>query len=172
GGTSAASPLVAGIFALTKNGNATAQFAYLHTAAFYDVTSGKNGSCTTALCKAAAGWDGPTGVGTPNGAMLAAISGQGNGSGSGSGSGTGSGTGTGSGSGTGIGSGSDTGSGGGAGGGGAGSDMGTGSGNGGNGDNGGTGDPEHGGCSTTGNGGFAGGLLVIGFAFVTRRRRR
>ena len=83
GGTSAASPLVAGIYALTKNGGATAQFAYQNAGAFYDVTSGTNGTCTAPLCKSAAGWDGPTGVGTPNGAMLATLGGTGTGSGSG-----------------------------------------------------------------------------------------
>jgi len=34
----------------------------------YDVTSGSNGRCTVAyLCTAVAGYDGPTGLGTPNG---------------------------------------------------------------------------------------------------------
>ena len=33
-----------------------------------DVTSGSNGSCTTTIwCNARTGWDGPTGLGTPNG---------------------------------------------------------------------------------------------------------
>ena len=33
-----------------------------------DVTSGSNGSCpTTQWCNARAGWDGPTGLGVPNG---------------------------------------------------------------------------------------------------------
>jgi hypothetical protein len=158
GGTSAASPLVAGIYALTKNGGATAQFAYVNAAAFYDVTTGKNGTCTTALCKAAAGWDGPTGVGTPNGAMLATLGGgMGSGSGSGSGSGGGGGSGSGIGSGTGSdggGSGSDTGSGGGGGGGG------------GEGDGGG----HSGGCSVGGGTG-SGVLIFLALAFVRRRRR-
>jgi len=171
GGTSAASPLVAGIYALTKNGGATAQFAYQNAAAFYDVTSGTNGTCTAPLCKSAAGWDGPTGVGTPNGAMLAALGGTG---GSGSGSGSGGGGGGGGGSGSGIGSGSDTGGGGTGGGGtGGGGTGGSGAGGGGsNGDNSGNGDPEHGGCSSTTGGGLGAGLFIIGFAFVSRRRRR
>ena len=155
GGTSAASPLVAGIFALTKNGGASAQFAYLNAAAFYDVTTGKNGTCTSAMCKAAAGWDGPTGVGTPNGAMLAAL---GSGSGSGSGSGVGSG-GAGSGSDITTGSGSDAGSnGGGSNTGGGGSDAGNGGGGGGG-----------GGCNATGATG-SGALIFIALAFVRRRR--
>jgi hypothetical protein len=32
------------------------------------VVSGSNGTCSpTVLCRAGAGWDGPTGLGTPNG---------------------------------------------------------------------------------------------------------
>jgi len=31
------------------------------------VTGGSNGSCSTIMCKGAAGYDGPTGVGTPKG---------------------------------------------------------------------------------------------------------
>jgi hypothetical protein len=71
GGTSAASPLVAAIYALTGHGNAAPNFAYTHTGAYFDVTSGSNGTCGNVLCNAGAGWDGPTGIGTPNGAALA-----------------------------------------------------------------------------------------------------
>ena len=39
-----------------------------HTAGLNDVTSGTNGTCAPAIwCTAGAGWDGPTGLGTPNG---------------------------------------------------------------------------------------------------------
>ena len=48
-----------------------ASFAYSHKTELFDVTSGSDGRCRTALCRAAAGWDGPTGLGTPNGAVLA-----------------------------------------------------------------------------------------------------
>ena len=72
GGTSAASPLVAGIYALTKRGAAGPSFSYQNPGLFFDVTSGANGNCTAPLCTAGAGWDGPTGNGTPNGALLAA----------------------------------------------------------------------------------------------------
>ncbi|HEY4238207.1 MAG TPA: Ig-like domain-containing protein [Kofleriaceae bacterium] len=71
GGTSASSPLVAAIFAQTGHTDVTGQFAYEHPEAFNDVTSGSNGTCTGALCDAGTGWDGPTGVGTPNGPVLA-----------------------------------------------------------------------------------------------------
>jgi Subtilase family len=71
GGTSAAAPFVAGVYArygITKSNDAS--FSYTHASQFFDVTTGKNGTCGSALCNAGAGWDGPTGIGTPNGAVL------------------------------------------------------------------------------------------------------
>jgi hypothetical protein len=70
GGTSAASPFVAGVFARYGIISNDASFAYQHAAQFFDVTTGKNGTCGGAMCNAGAGWDGPTGIGTPNGALL------------------------------------------------------------------------------------------------------
>jgi hypothetical protein len=70
GGTSVASPLTAGIMALTGHGGGSPSFAYTNTSDFWDVTSGSNGTCGTILCNAGPGWDGPTGWGTPNGAAL------------------------------------------------------------------------------------------------------
>ena len=73
GGTSLAAPLVAAVYALAGNtgsiDNGSAPYAYAGTGSLHDVTSGSNGSCslTTYLCNGAAGYDGPTGVGTPNG---------------------------------------------------------------------------------------------------------
>ena len=70
GGTSASSPMVAAMFALAGNAGANpAQDIYQHTANFYDVTSGKDASsCSPSyLCTAGTGYDGPTGIGTPNG---------------------------------------------------------------------------------------------------------
>jgi subtilase family serine protease len=69
GGTSLSSPIIAAVYALSGN---TAGYAnatpYAHTSSLFDVTSGSNGSCpTTQWCKARTGWDGPTGLGTPNG---------------------------------------------------------------------------------------------------------
>ncbi|MGZ6143920.1 MAG: hypothetical protein ACXWLM_11320, partial [Myxococcales bacterium] len=67
GGTSLAAPLVAAVYALANNGQ-TASYAYGHTSALHDVTSGSNGSCGGSyLCSGTAGYDGPTGLGTPNG---------------------------------------------------------------------------------------------------------
>jgi subtilase family serine protease len=73
GGTSVAAPLVGGVYA--ANGGAVNYGSNPYTAndpnapaALNDVTSGSNGSCGGSdLCTAGAGWDGPTGLGTPNG---------------------------------------------------------------------------------------------------------
>jgi hypothetical protein len=70
GGTSAASPFVAGVYALYGLGGQGPSYAYAHTSSFFDVTTGKNGTCGTVMCNAGAGWDGPTGVGSPNGTAL------------------------------------------------------------------------------------------------------
>ena len=68
GGTSVASPLIAGVYALAGAPPTGAGLAYSNTGSLNDVTSGSNGSCTPAvLCTAGSGWDGPTGLGTPNG---------------------------------------------------------------------------------------------------------
>jgi subtilase family serine protease len=70
GGTSASSPIIASVYALAGNtGSINASYPYSHTSALFDVTSGSNGSCSNSyLCTAKAGFDGPTGLGTPNGA--------------------------------------------------------------------------------------------------------
>jgi hypothetical protein len=93
GGTSASAPIVASIFAATGNGAQTSgSFVKDNAAKLYDIKSGTNGACGNILCAAGAGWDGPTGYGTPNAtAIIAAGGGGGSGSGSGSGSGGGSG---------------------------------------------------------------------------------
>ncbi len=71
GGTSASSPIIAGAYALAGNSrsiNAVA-YPYAHTYALHTVTSGSNGTCKQAyLCSGGAmGYNGPTGMGTPNG---------------------------------------------------------------------------------------------------------
>jgi subtilase family serine protease len=74
GGTSAASPLVAAIYAVTGRGGADGSLSYANPTAFFDVTSGNNGLCSPGyLCTGKAGYDGPTGNGTPNGSALAAL---------------------------------------------------------------------------------------------------
>lgn len=76
GGTSASSPIIAAVFALAGNASSVnaAQGIWMlgGTSAFFDVTSGSNGTCPstyTYICNAGAGYDGPTGWGTPDGVM-------------------------------------------------------------------------------------------------------
>jgi subtilase family serine protease len=79
GGTSAGSPLIAGVYALAGNA-ATVQpgFEYRHPGAFFDITAGNNAWVANGipprelcgddyLCVAKPGYDAPTGLGTPNG---------------------------------------------------------------------------------------------------------
>ena len=66
GGTSVAAPVVASVYALAANSGPA--WPYSHTSSLFDITAGSNGSCrTAALCNARVGWDGPTGLGSPNG---------------------------------------------------------------------------------------------------------
>jgi subtilase family serine protease len=71
GGTSASAPMIAAVYALAGNPGSTDSpnaYPYAHTSSLNDVTSGNNGSCSVAvICNAGTGWDGPTGLGTPNG---------------------------------------------------------------------------------------------------------
>ncbi|MEU5420205.1 putative Ig domain-containing protein [Streptomyces sp. NPDC020667] len=71
GGTSASSPIIAAVYALAGTpaaGSYPASYPYAHPSALNDVTSGANGSCSPSyLCTAGTGYDGPTGLGTPNG---------------------------------------------------------------------------------------------------------
>lgn len=70
GGTSVSSPIIASVYGLAGNTASVTygSYPYSHTGSLYDVTSGSNGSCGgTDLCTATTGWDGPTGLGTPNG---------------------------------------------------------------------------------------------------------
>jgi subtilase family serine protease len=72
GGTSVSAPLIAGVYALASppaSGDYPSSYAYANTSAFFDVTSGHNGTCTghPYWCTAEPGYDGPTGWGTPNG---------------------------------------------------------------------------------------------------------
>ena len=71
GGTSVATPIVGAVYALAGNAPGSTQMnslPYADPAARNDVTSGSNGSCSVAyLCNGEVGYDGPTGLGTPNG---------------------------------------------------------------------------------------------------------
>jgi subtilase family serine protease len=72
GGTSASSPIIAAMIALAGNPAqlATAQYVYSHAASLNDVVSGSNAHWDCGgdyLCDAVKGYDGPTGLGTPDG---------------------------------------------------------------------------------------------------------
>jgi Carboxypeptidase regulatory-like domain len=73
GGTSLSSPLLAAMYALA---GAPVANTYPVTDPYhdpsqasdlFDITQGSNGSCGNLLCQAGPGWDGPTGLGTPDG---------------------------------------------------------------------------------------------------------
>ena len=67
GGTSLSSPLVASVFALSGNTSGYANtLPYAHQSGLFDVTTGSNGT-SQYWSNAGIGWDGPTGLGTPNG---------------------------------------------------------------------------------------------------------
>jgi N-acetylneuraminic acid mutarotase len=70
GGTSLSSPLIAAMYALAGtpvDGTYPNAYPYADTADLNDVTTGSDGGCGNVLCNAGPGWDGPTGLGTPNG---------------------------------------------------------------------------------------------------------
>jgi hypothetical protein len=93
GGTSVASPIIASMFALAGGAHkveypAETLYSHIGPTSLYDVTAGGNGKCDgvystcsgsmsplspfdcgkpALICNAAPGYDGPTGVGTPNG---------------------------------------------------------------------------------------------------------
>lgn len=91
GGTSVASPIIGSMFALAGGAHGVAYpaqtlYSHLGSSALHDITSGGNGACDdkyltcsgslsspldcgegVLICNAASGYDGPTGVGTPNG---------------------------------------------------------------------------------------------------------
>ena len=70
GGTSLSSPLTASVYALAGNTASIdgGSYPYAHTGSLFDATSGSNGSCAGSyLCTAGVGYDGPTGLGTPDG---------------------------------------------------------------------------------------------------------
>ena len=75
GGTSAASPIIAAVYALAgtpKPGTYPASYLYQkgHSADLYPATGGTNGWCETFrayLCHGEPGYDAPTGLGTPDG---------------------------------------------------------------------------------------------------------
>ena len=72
GGTSLAAPLVAAMSALAGDplpGTYPVTYPYRKdkAAGLFDITQGSNGYCGDLRCEAGFGWDGPTGLGSPNG---------------------------------------------------------------------------------------------------------
>jgi subtilase family serine protease len=70
GGTSVSAPIIASVYVLAGNTGSInyGSYSYSHLSSLNDVTSGSNGSCGSSyLCTAKAGYDGPTGNGTPIG---------------------------------------------------------------------------------------------------------
>ena len=73
-GTEISAAIIAAALALTGTptaGTNPASTLYAHPANLNDITTGTNGTCAvTYLCTAAAGYDGPTGLGTPSHALF------------------------------------------------------------------------------------------------------
>jgi hypothetical protein len=74
GGTSASAPIIASVYALAGNTIEYGEYPYSHASALNDVVSGNNGRCSKRrtsskayLCTGVTGYDGPSGLGTPNG---------------------------------------------------------------------------------------------------------
>jgi len=68
GGTSVAAPLIAGIYGNNGGSVNYGNNPYVALGALNDITAGSNGKCSVAyFCNAGPGYDGPTGLGTPNG---------------------------------------------------------------------------------------------------------
>jgi hypothetical protein len=69
GGESVSEPIIAGVYGLAgpaTAGTYPASYPYAHPGALFDITVGPPGGCSP-LCQAGPGWDGPTGLGAPNG---------------------------------------------------------------------------------------------------------
>ncbi|MBV8079695.1 MAG: S53 family peptidase [Actinobacteria bacterium] len=69
GGTSLAAQIVGAVEALTgQAAQSSPATPYAHASLLHDVLSGNDGTCAPSyLCTAGSGYDGPTGLGTPNG---------------------------------------------------------------------------------------------------------
>jgi subtilase family serine protease len=71
GGTSVSAPIIASVYALAGGSVNYGSVPYGNPSALFDVVGGSNGSCGNKqkryLCTGVAGYDGPSGLGTPNG---------------------------------------------------------------------------------------------------------
>ena len=78
GGTSCASPFVAALLTHVGLAGQPNDFFYAHPEAFFDLGTGAGtndttGNCTDVMCNAGPGWDGPSGLGSPNAQLLAEL---------------------------------------------------------------------------------------------------
>ncbi|MFJ9379558.1 carboxypeptidase regulatory-like domain-containing protein [Streptomyces sp. NPDC101455] len=76
GGTSLSAPLITAMYALAGTpveGTYPVTYPYINGSGLTDVTEGSNDDCGTVVCTAGAGWDGPTGLGTPAGVSALAF---------------------------------------------------------------------------------------------------
>lgn len=74
GGTSEASPLIAAYYAVAGSASQGPAWAYANDTLLNDPSSGSNGTCAATIsyiCNAGPGYDGPTGVGSISGAVVA-----------------------------------------------------------------------------------------------------
>jgi subtilase family serine protease len=72
GGTSLSAPLIAAVIALAGGTAGVANagsvpYAHFSASNSHDVATGSDGTCTTIMCTAVSGYDGPTGLGSPSG---------------------------------------------------------------------------------------------------------
>jgi subtilase family serine protease len=69
GGTSLSAPFIAGVYGANGGSVTYGSDPYAHVSSLFDVTSGNNGKACkgTYFCTSVVGYDGPTGLGTPNG---------------------------------------------------------------------------------------------------------
>jgi subtilase family serine protease len=69
GGTSVATQIISAVYGLAggSQGTAASGLYAAPSADFFDITTGTDGTCDSDLCSAGTGWDGPTGLGTPDG---------------------------------------------------------------------------------------------------------
>jgi subtilase family serine protease len=68
GGTSVAAPIIAGAYGVNGGAVHGSSDPYAHLSGLFDIKTGNTGFCDVFyLCNAGFGYDGPTGLGTPNG---------------------------------------------------------------------------------------------------------
>ncbi|MGA8169760.1 MAG: S53 family peptidase [Methylocystis sp.] len=68
GGTSVSAQIIAGVYGVSNGSVVYGSNPYYGTSSLFNVTSGSDGNCGTYLCNAGPGYNGPTGLGTPDGA--------------------------------------------------------------------------------------------------------